>query len=607
MNDLHNINKLILGALILLASMLSLPSPAITLSEEIDGLNASLCLQSDCDEDLQVIKKSDSGDFLLAAYRNNSNITLSKFNYSAGKLIAETKIFLGLNKDETVIDFSISPNGLSAVVLTSAEKNNILLVDLESGAFTPLSSRRLESEVFKFVRYVDDLKVLFVSGFEESSKVLIFDIEAAVVSGEFTLTDAVESVSISKNKKNVIFTFSNFLSKSVAVFDMLTGELILVPIEEKLLVESEGFFNRISSDISGRHVALSSQGGKHVLHLLDVEKKKLISEVLNEESNGKVLHEISPDGKTSFLAGETTENIIKLYKVDISKSKKLRVLKTFNFVSRGSVLDLKITPDQRRVILLVEEEGSNEIRIFDFNTLNELGIPVVGDSVEEILLDDFGRYFLFLNTGELPEIGLITEINSGPIIKTVGRLDSIENSFVINGFVDSEKFSNNSVQVCFNDKRFCSRLTEIFDGGKTVSGDIPPGLSKIKNVQISAADLEDGEVLTSNYEGIFEARPQSLEVDSIAPIIKIKRPGKKKVFKKNLIKVSGLVDGTGSQIKSLTINGNEVVQAKTTKKPNLLKFNIILRFSISGTFVVNVEAIDEFDNVTVESFTVTIL
>ena len=131
-----------------------------------------------------------------------------------------------------------------------------------------------------------------------------------------------------------------------------------------------------------KRAVLSSIGGNHALQLLDLETNKLITKIL-DKSEGPSISTITPDGKSAIVVGNILDTSLgfKIYKVSIQKDGAVSLSNSVLFNDGSIVLDVRITPDQNKVYILLLKENKKQLLILNMKDLSQVLLFIGGEGM----------------------------------------------------------------------------------------------------------------------------------------------------------------------------------------------------------------------------------
>jgi len=353
---------------------------------------------------------------------------------------------------------------------------------------------------------------------EDSPEFLVIDTETGEITENIISPGIAKSIELSPNLKKAVITFKDDLSQSIGFFNTKSRKIFKLDTPSSIIFDVDEFLSGVDFDLSGNRAAVSSLGGRHVLHLLDIENNGLIIKFLDKEKEfeGQTLSTISPDGRTTISVGNVTEtNEIVVYKINVTKLFRLKLVKSVKFDNVTDTLDVAITPDNNNVLILISKENEKRVIVLSLENLSQLCEYKVSDDTlsGSLFIDPLGRYLLTQNSND-SSVSLITSLELGPVFQsiepnTVSRKGGTE--FTINGFIDTSRFTEN-VEVCFKNKKTCATSVTISSDGKTITGKSPKFKRKTKSpipLTLSTENKTDGSQTTSSSSGFVQCTKQS--------------------------------------------------------------------------------------------------
>lgn len=436
-----------------------------------------------------------------------------------------------------------------------------------------------------------------------SSELLTIDTESDKVVNEFVLPDTIQSFHVSPTLKHVIVTYSDFLAQSVSLYDIIKNEQTQLNISSSIVTSVDDFSTNVDFDSLGKRAVISSLGGSHVLHLVDVDNKKLISKVL-DKSEGPTIGTISPDGKTCILIGTIFDTFtgFKVYKVNVGSDGKVSVLNSSLFSDESIALDVKVTLDQSKVLILLLKDNKKQFLVLDMKDLSTIKTLALSQDTthSNLHISPNGLYALTNNINE-ETISIVKNLDLGPIlhniIPNVASLDG-GSPFTINGFVNPLGTFLEDAKVCFRNNNFCATNVLVSNDGKKIIGLTPKFPSSgLEDVIITTTQI-NGKEKTSKYEGIFQfgTGPFTL-ADTFPPEITILAPKDLATLNKKRILIFGKVDGTGGAVKTVTVNGKKALLSPGGAfLKNTVNFVSDIQAEGDGPLEITISATDEANN-----------
>src|SRR3989338_358828 len=345
---------------------------------------------------------SNDGKFVLVV-DSSSSPYLKKYEYLNSSLSSTNKIPLNIsNPSLTLLKIWLSNDGKRAYIYKGPSANTksiILSVNLDTNSVKQLNfySASSTDDIGTIgILTGDGNKIIAGNTDSKSSKCLIVDANSDSIEKTLQVNDTVSTIQITPDFKKAIITYKGVLSQSISIYDVQTGTLNTLNTPDNLFFSIDAFLNTKAFDVNNKKQLLASLGGKHVLHLLDLVNEKLIIDILDNNSVGFSLPAIFPDGSTAIVAGViNNQNGYKVYKVNLSN---MRTEGSVTFNDSNDVIDLKITPDQRKAYLLVNKGSKSVLKIIDTNTLSLLAEHQLSDKksirldLDPISIDPYGRY-----------------------------------------------------------------------------------------------------------------------------------------------------------------------------------------------------------------------
>lgn len=380
------------------------------------------------------------------------------------------------------IEFSTDPCLSSSSDLSI---NNIIhVIDLINNSvslITPTFTGKMSGDVISLstVSFLDANGEKLIAGNDDSEtpKLLTFDSKTGEVEKEIEIKGIAKSIEFSPTLNKAVVTFKDELSQSVGIFNTQTKDLKKFDTPSSLFFKIDEFLNMVDFNLSGNKAVVSSLGGLHVLHVLNLKDDKLTIRILDKDAQGQTFSTISPDSSIAIsVANDDELNGIVVYKVDASNVKVLKIIKTVGFNDNSRALDVLITPDNNKILILVKKDNEKKLKVLGLKDLSTLCEVSLSNDTEGSFLasDPYGRYLVTPNLKE-NSISFVSDLKVGPVFKDINpsKLPKEKgNTFTINGFIDPTIFSDN-VKVCFRNEKLCASSVSVKDEGMTITGTTP--------------------------------------------------------------------------------------------------------------------------------------
>lgn len=350
---------------------------------------------------------------------------------------------------------------------------------------------------------------------QSAPKLHIINTQSGEITQSITIPDIASSIELSPDFKKAIVIFKDLFAQSIGIYNVSVKKLVKLDIPNDIFFKVDRFLSDVSFDIFGNKCVVSSLGGKHVLYLTDLKNDKLTVRFLSDKFEGKTISKISPDGTVAISVGNISDRDgIVIYKVDTSNLRTMRIIKTLKLADESNVLDVKITPDSNKVLILLSRKNEKKIKVLNLRNISVLCEYSVSDGIKEGILanDPLGRFVLVpgLQNGSASFI----KLNPGPIFLNINPLKAPKEGkteFMISGYIDAERFSDN-VKVCFNSELFCATSVMISNDRKTITGVTPKFPSRAltsliilaeQNPSSGAINCSDKFDNVSKYKNVF--------------------------------------------------------------------------------------------------------
>src|SRR3989338_2823211 len=578
------------------------------------------CTNQGCFKRPNDVVISNDGSFLIVVDSSNheeEGIYLKKFTYTQKGFIdsiiiplvqgshASPLLNIGINNKNNKLYVYREP--------TEHENTLVQIVDLSTNSVKELKSVTLNSTQIGRPAFLDPDGKLLIAGVINSSspEAVIIDTEQDIITSHIALPDLVQSVNVSGDFTSTIFTFASKQGQSILIRNTASGASSTVSIDKSFESVSDDFLDRVSFDLSSKRAVLSSIGGNHILHFLDLKSNKLVTSIL-DKLEGPSISTISPDGRTAVTTGSIIDfpGGFKLYKSSISQDNAITLLNSSIFTDDRILLDISITPDQSKVLVLNLKDGVKKLTILDLKTLSVLTeLPLSNDNAQSFLLiEPFGRYAISPNTETESSLSIISDFNLGPVLKKIvpdiGPV-GVSVPFSISGFIDPLRFTGD-LSVCFKSNKTCASFVSVSRDGTKIIGYTPKFYELgLVDVILGTTSISDKTIKTSKYEGLYLFSNASTIFDTFLPEITILAPKDLSTLKTRRILVLGKADGTGSQIESVNVNG-KTTTTTSDGSPNIVSFISDIQFESDGIFEIKVNAKDKSNNINEKSIKIKI-
>ncbi|MBI2995543.1 MAG: Ig-like domain-containing protein [Candidatus Melainabacteria bacterium] len=569
---------------------------------------------------------SNDGSFVLVVdslTSGNQGINLRKFDFSFSLNSFVDSGVIPLIQESTtnpLLNIGLSQNNQKVFVYrepTRTENVLVQIVALQTKSVKELKSVATNGQQIGLPTFLDPNGKVIIAPIldSEPAQVALIDTETDQIIDYLTSPDIIQNLTVTPDFKKVIFTFSGDKSQSLLLYDLETNKELVLDIDPVTASLVEDLLGKIIFPNSGNKAVVSSVGGNHVLHLLNILSNKLTSKVLDKSLQGPTISTISPDGRTVIAAGNIFDNVsgFKLYKLNLSNEGSILAQSSILISDSSIVLDVDISPDQSKIYVLTLKSGAKKLKIFnmkDLSTVDE--IIVSSDNTQSFLtIDPNGLYALTPNTNVEASVSIISDLNLGPIVKSiVPNIFSLNGNspFTINGFVNLLNFSND-IKVCFRNDQICASSVVISKNGQKINGFTPRfPEAGIEDVIITAKSKLDSLSKSSKYEGLVQFIKDSVTIsDTSLPEITISAPKDLAILNTKRILVIGKVDGTGSEVDSVFVNGkNATLSTEGQSSPSTVNFLSDLQFEKDGAFDITVNAKDKASNEATKTIKITI-
>lgn len=517
-----------------------------------------------------------------------------------------------------LLNITLSKNNNKVAVYrepTETENNLVQIIDLKTNTIKELNSVTTSGIQIGIPDFIDSEGKKLIAGTIDpfSPELVVIDTESDQITNSFALEDEVQSVRVSPNLKQTVITFKGTLAQSVAIFNNDKNELSQLDIDSEFAFSVDDILSRIDFNSLGNKAALSSLGGNHVFHLLDLESSKLITKIL-DKLVGPSFSTITTDGMAGITVGSLLDSPsgFKVYKVNISNDGSISPVSSSTFTDGSIVLDLKITPDQTKIYIIILKDGAKQLLILNMKDLSRDKLINLSpdNTLSSLEIAPNGSYAITTNINE-SSVSLIQDLFLGPILRKIipdiGSVGGSE-SFIIDGFINPQEILFKSIQVCFRNNETCAPIVSVSRDGKRIQG-ITPKVQQagFADVFLSGKDFS-GNVRSSVYSNIYQFVKGSVAInDTFPPEITIAAPKDLSNINSKRVLVIGKIDGTGTEVSSVTVNGKKAnLSSEGQASVNVVNFISDLEFTSDGTFEIKVAASDLANNSAEKTINVTI-
>ena len=569
-------------------------------------------------------------DFNGTVFNNSTLINLKENNPN------KIPLKIGLNKNNNKSFVYKTPSG--------TDKGSVQIINLTNNSVKLLISPTSGGKQLDSIGFIDPdgKKLIACVSDSKNSELLIIDIDTDTVESNVSLPDKASSIAVSTNFTKAVIAFKSTFSQSIGLYDIQSGKIIRLDTPINIFFKIDDFIARDDFDLNGNISVLSTVSGAHALSYLNLKENNLTVKILDKNTQGQSIATISRDGTLAIVAGAVLNSPtgFRIYKIDLTNSN-FPIITEASFSDGTSVIDVDITPDQNKVILLLKKDTGKILRILNINDFSKISdVFVANDNSKNVLaVDPRGNFAIAINqNGSIPA-SIITDFAAGPIIRSITpNFGSINGGtlFTIDGLLDLNRFTSKDVKICFKDLNTCASSVEVSADGRTIKGITPKmekeGIENIilvaeskvnecssteKCVSCSEITCTQGQTKTtgtccecpkciyntSTYKDIFDFRNDIAISDTIPPKIKITKPTIPIATNKKEIKLEGEIDGTGSPVETLTIN-NESTKTTQTEKANIVTFSANLKFEKDNSYLIKLSTKDKAGNLTEENIEV---
>ena len=488
--------------------------------------NISNCSNGNCLKNPSDIVISNDGSTILILDSSNSPY-LRRINYSADGFNDSTIFNLNLtNTNNSQMKAGLSPNNKQAFVYKKAlasEESPIQLINLENSAISTLNPELYEKGQVSTVAYASgDSKKLLVSNNDVmSAKLFLINLETNTIEKTTSLKDIPKSLDISPDFKKAIITYKNLYSNSVSIYEIETGDLTTLDTPSNLFFSIDELITRNSFDLLSNFCPISILSGKHTLSYLDLKNKKMSIKILDETLNGSSYNSITPDGRTAIVAGTISDgsNNIKLYKIIKLSSETPKVDQETLVKNVGIIIDLDISPDQNKILLLTVKNKRKVLKIFRLKDLSQLcEVNISNTTNGSLTIEPYGRYGFITNpitsniSTDSSSVSILNNLNLGPVLKKITP-QSLPNTggieFEIDGYINLNRYTKD-VKICFRNNELCATSVSVSDDGKKITGFTP---------SLQSTTLEDLIIIATPKNNSSNPKPRvnESEIDTYYP------------------------------------------------------------------------------------------
>lgn len=317
---------------------------------------------------------------------------------------------------------------------------------------------------------------------EEFPKLLIINTGTGEIEDDFELPDIANSLAISPNFEKVVITFKDLFSLSTSIYNIETNDIKRLDLPSKLLFKIDDIVATNSFDFSGDKTVLSTNNGRHVTAFLNLKDQKLALRFLSKNLEGNSISRISKDGSIAVVASNIEGQLTghKIYTINLLQ-RSIPIIKSAAFLDNSTVLDVKITPDQNKILVLTLKGNNTTLKTLNLNDLSLINELVIANNLSNIFtIENKGTFGLAINPNQEKPVSIITDFTEAPVLENITpKIGSINGGtlFTIDGFIDLLKFTKD-LKVCFNTEKTCAESVNISGDGKTITGITPKINSK---------------------------------------------------------------------------------------------------------------------------------
>lgn len=493
----------------------------------------SACTEEKCFSKPTDIAISSDGSFLLLV-DSSQNPFLQRIDFAQGVFNKHNAKSLNIeNPNKTTLKIGISKDNSKAFVFKKVSKNDkssVLIIDLASNNITTLNSVNSDSKQATSVNFLDisGSTILLTRGDKNSNELVIIDTKTDTIKKSISIKGTGNDIQVSPDGKKAIITYSGTSSQSFTIYDIEKETTKTIEIPTSLFFQLDDFLSTDSFDLFGKGHVLSSLNGKHVLHYIDLKNNEFILKILNDNLSGTTNSVLSPDGKIAISVGTTTTNKkigFVVYKTSLKDLSAPIIEKSATFSEDGVVVDIKITPDQNKVLIVFIKDKNKKLKVLDISdltTLSELDIANNDITFQKLALDPFGRYAILpiltktQNSIQAVSIPVILELDPAPVLRSIEPNQAAKSSprlFTIKGFVDPTRFNLNSLKVCFKDGNNCASNVKVSPDGFIITGQSPRSSST--GIQDLILSVKTGETTNQNKKINITWNPDDKQTDIV--------------------------------------------------------------------------------------------
>ncbi|MBI1858653.1 MAG: hypothetical protein HYR97_06040, partial [Candidatus Melainabacteria bacterium] len=597
------------------------------------------CTQQNCLINPSDAVISSDGLFFIVVDASTSPI-IRKFDITESGIKISNAIALDIsNPKKLSLKIGLSKNNKKVYVFRKAsngEKSTLKIVDLTNNSVKNITSGTDENNNITAVSFTneDGSKFLATSSNSKTYNLFTINTNTDTVENTTSLPDEAGSIATTPDFRKVAIAFKNVFTQSIAIYDIESNRLTRFDTPEDIFFKVDDLVIKGDFDIQGNSL-ISTVSGNHALVYLNTRDNNLTIKILDNKLDGQSLGTISRDGNTGIICGSFLKDPrgFKLYKINLANNS-FKIEDSIKVEDGSNVLDIDITPDQNKILVLTSQSGNKTLKVFNLTDLSPIkDIVLSSDTTNSVLVvDPNGDFGISLNPQSEKPINIITNVTEGPIFKTITPNKISQNGgtpFIVEGFINPKIFSFDDTNVCFGNKNFCATNIKVSEDGTQISGLSPEtkttGITDLiltanpaekpcnldLNICVSCAfpkcakdqTLTKGSCCecsrciydTSTYKNAVEIVKGTTLSDTTPPEISISTPEDSSLHGTKLVKIEGSVDGTGSSVESITINGTEVKGSKT-KKDNVVNFEANIDYKENGTFDIKVDATDKAGN-----------
>lgn len=479
-----------------------------------DLITITNCSDRNCLLNPTDIEISNDGSFFLVA-DSTTKPQIKKIDFTQDGFSKGTIIFLNIdNPNKTPLDISLSKNNEKLLVYKPPSLNDnglVQTIKLSDSSIKNINPSTISKHKIDAARFLDSegKKIIAATNNANTFNLQIINSEKNQIEKTFSLPDRVNFIAVSPDFKKVVISFRDLLTQSILIYEVETNKMTRLDTPTNIFFKINDFILNDKFNILGDKTVISVNNGVHLMPYLSLLKDRIVLRILNSKNKGKSLSRISPDGSIGITISKIDNKPFDfiIYKINLL-NKRFPIISSKDILGEGNVLDAAITPDQNKIIILTSNDKNKILKTYDIKDLSLISeLTLSSDTSSSTLnVDPKGNYIVVINQRDENPLSLVTNFSDGLILNDINPKEGFidrNTLFIIDGFIDPSKFSNDLI-VCFNNTKYCATSVIVSGDGKRITG-LTPKASKpiLADLILIAETINNGKV-TSTYKKIFK-------------------------------------------------------------------------------------------------------